>query len=181
MKELTTLKTMKEIKIMSNPIRMRVLKNYHIYGKPATVKQMAVFMEEVPANIHYHVKKLLEINILELHHTESINGIIAKYYIPTSKYIKIEDESGSLNSNYVNEKEILVSNLFDENKVEFIDSMRNSNEENNGRLISSTLKLTEEEYNEMLKYLEDKVKNNRTESSEDRKSYLFFSGLIETK
>lgn len=57
--------------------------------KPATVKQIADKLGEVPANIHYHVKKLEKSNIVSLDHTEEIRGIIAKYYKPTAERFEI--------------------------------------------------------------------------------------------
>jgi len=182
MKDCITLKTMHEIKIISNPIRMRVLRNYYAYGKPATVKQMAQYMDEVPANIHYHVKKLVEIGILALHHTESVNGITAKFYLPTAKSIKIEDENNTINDGYINEKEIIISNIFDESKQVFVQSMRaSSDEEEQGTLVATRIQLSQNEYHDVLKYITDLVEKKREEETSDEKEYLFFAGIIETE
>lgn len=176
MKECITLKTMNEIKIISNPIRLKVLRNYYAYGKPATVKQMAVYMGEVPANIHYHVKKLVEIKILELHHTENVNGITAKFYIPTAKSIKIDDENNTIEGGYINEKEIIVSNVFDESKTEFLKSMRISSEDEKGTIVASKVRLTKKEYQEVI----DFISKLAAKKDGDDQEYLFFSGIIET-
>lgn len=186
MKDYITLKTIKEIKIISNPIRMNVIKNYYLYGKAATVKQMAVYMNQVPANIHYHVKKLVEINVLVLDHTEMINGITAKFYIPTAKIIKIED-SNSLEGGYLGEKEIIISNIFDENKLDFIQYMRKKKkDENIGSIRTSRLSLTHLEYLDLEKlindYVEENMIENQTENiNEDKKEYLFFNAVIEIR
>lgn len=167
---------MNEIKIISNPIRLRVLRNYYAFGKPATVKQMANYMGEVPANIHYHVKKLVEIKVLELHHTENVNGITAKFYIPTAKSIKIDDENNAIEGGYINEKEIIVSNVFDESKTEFLKSMRSSTNEEEGTIVASKIKLTEIEYKEVL----DFITKLAEKKDGDEQEYLFFSGVIKT-
>jgi DNA-binding transcriptional ArsR family regulator len=179
MKDCITLKTMKEIKIISNPVRMKVLRNYYAIGKPSTVKQMAVYMNEVPANIHYHVKKLVEIEVLELHHTESVNGIIAKFYLPTAKVIKIEDEDSGLADGFIDEKEIVVSNVFDETKQDFIKAMRRESEHDESTLISKKMKLTEEQYMEILEYISKVAKSEYDIEDENTSEYLFFSGIIE--
>lgn len=172
---------MNEIKIISNPIRMRVLKNYYMIGKPATVKQMAIFMGEVPANIHYHVKKLLEIHVLELDHTESVNGITAKFYKPTAKSIKIDDENNTISDGYINEKEIIVSNIFDDGKKEFLKSLKaHRNDEEKGTLFASSIELTESEYEEIVTYITDLVENKRVTDDDTKKKYLFFTGIIES-
>lgn len=111
MKEFITLKTMKEIKIISHPMRMKILKQYYGFSKPATVKQIADHMHEVPANIHYHVKKLVEIGVLELDHTEVVNGIVAKYYLPTAQTIKIEDDESAFKPGSISEYDVLISNF----------------------------------------------------------------------
>ncbi len=181
MRDCITLKTMTEIKIISNPIRMRVLRNYYAIGKPATVKQMAVHMGEVPANIHYHVKKLLEIKVLELHHTESVNGITAKFYLPTAKSIKIDDENNTISDGYINEKEIIVSNIFDDGKKEFLKSLRaHKNDEDKGTLFASSVELTEDEYKEVIRYITDIVENKRVSGDDTKNKYLLFTGIIES-
>ena len=181
MKDSITLKTMHEIKIISNPIRMRVLRNYYSYGKPATVKQMATSMGEVPANIHYHVKKLVEINVLVLDHTENVNGITAKFYEPSAKSIKIEDENDTINDGYINEKEIIISNIFDESRNEFLNCMRQkSEEENSGTIISSKIKLSDEEYESVIDYITNLVNTKKESEEKSKKTYLFFSGVIES-
>lgn len=180
MKDYITLKTMQEIKIISNPIRMRVLKNYYAIGKPATVKQMAQFMGEVPANIHYHVKKLVEIKVLVLDHTESVNGITAKFYIPAAKTIKIDDDNHTMGDGIINEKEIIVSNIFDDGKKEFLKALRARQEEQDaGTLLARTIELTEDDYKKVIDYVTDLVVNNEPSEDEKNKKYLFFTGIIE--
>ena len=80
---------MKEIKAFSDPYRMMIMKQYYKLARPATVKQIADEMGEVPAKVHYHVKKLESVGILKLKHTKEINGIIAKFYEPTAQTFKV--------------------------------------------------------------------------------------------
>lgn len=72
--------TAKEIKMIYDPYRLRILKTFHDCDTELTVKQMAVKLDEAPNKVHYHVKKLYDFGVLELVRTENINGIIAKYY-----------------------------------------------------------------------------------------------------
>jgi len=80
MNKIRKIETDEEIKIFSDPYRMRIINTYIKVGEPLTVKGVADQMGEVPAKVHYHVKKLLRIHILVLDHTKIINGITAKYY-----------------------------------------------------------------------------------------------------
>lgn len=177
MKNIITLKDSKEIKIISNPIRMKVLKNYYTYGQPATVKQMALHMHEVPANIHYHVKKLLEINVLELHHTETVNGILAKFYTPAAKTIKIEDQESSNETGIISERELVLSNLFDDAKSDFVYQMGKHGDDD-GVMVSTHLKLNEEEYEAFKDYISTFAENKKTNEDSRAKDYLFFCGIV---
>ncbi len=182
MKEQITLKTQNELKIISNPLRMKILKSYYSYGKAATVKQMAVYMNLVPANIHYHVKKLVEIGVLELNHTDQINGIIAKYYLPVAKSIKIEDEDNSLSPDCINEKEVIVSYLFDTAKGEFIECLRaKSHEENIMKLSYSSIKMTRNKFEEFRVKLEEFIESYSDDDNDEAKEYLLINGIIESE
>lgn len=91
-----TLSSIEQIKAYADPYRMKIISEFYELKKPATVKQIADKMDEVPAKIYYHVKKLEKAGILKLSHTEEINGIIAKYYELTA-------EDFSLSSKDVND------------------------------------------------------------------------------
>lgn len=80
------LQTEEEIKIFADPYRNRIVKAFNESPVPLTVTKVAEIMGEVPANVHYHLKKLLKINVLELDHIKVIKGINAKYY-------RLKDES----------------------------------------------------------------------------------------
>lgn len=87
------IQTDEEIKIFSDPYRMKIINAYIKAGKPLTVKGVADLMGEVPAKVHYHVKKLLSVDILALDHTEVINGITAKYYKLTTENFSVAYEN----------------------------------------------------------------------------------------
>lgn len=177
MKKMITLKNPKEIKIISNPIRMKVLKNYYTYGQPATVKQMAVHMNEVPANIHYHVKKLLEIHVLELHHTETVNGILAKFYVPTAKTIKIDDETNPDKSAIISERELVLSHLFDDAKKDFVLQMSQQGDED-ALMVSTKLSLSQEQYFEFKNFIEKLTSESNGQDYQNKKDYLFFCSIV---
>lgn len=79
------LRTQDEINLGFHPYRVRILMKYYDLDRPMTVKQVATELGESPAKVHYHVKKLVNGDLLELIKTELINGITAKFYFP--KYI----------------------------------------------------------------------------------------------
>jgi hypothetical protein len=58
---------------------------------------------------------------------------------------------------------------------------KTSEEENAGTLVSSKIKLNEDEYEDIINYITKIVKNKKENDGEDRKSYLFFTGIIESE
>jgi hypothetical protein len=162
-------------------MRMKILKQYYGFSKPATVKQIADHMKEVPANIHYHVKKLVEIAVLELDHTEVVNGIVAKYYLPTAQTIKIEDDESSLKPGSISEYDVLISNFFDENKKSFLDqTTKDSSKSKELALISKTLYLSDKEYDDFVDYFKE-ISTKYKDPKEGKKPCIFFGGLVDIK
>lgn len=72
--------TDEEIKMVFDPYRLRIIYNVEKSNEPLTVKQIAAILEEPANKVHYHVKKLVDFGYFKLVKTETINGIIAKYY-----------------------------------------------------------------------------------------------------
>ncbi|MGE5631847.1 MAG: helix-turn-helix domain-containing protein [Caulobacteraceae bacterium] len=84
------LTTMDEIKTFSDPFRIKVLLTFGDGEEPLTVKQISVKLGEVPAKVHYHVKELERIGVLEIVDTREKSGILEKYYLPTAQSFKID-------------------------------------------------------------------------------------------
>jgi hypothetical protein len=91
-KGIRVIKTKEEFKIFADQYRMKIIDVYAEKNIPMTVKMVADYMKEVPAKVHYHVQKLLKINILSLDHIEVINGINAKYYTLNDNSFRIDIE-----------------------------------------------------------------------------------------
>ena len=86
------LKTDKEVRIGFDPYRMRILEAYFIRKTPMTAKQVADILSEHHSKINYHIKKLYDIDLLEVAYTKSINGITAKFYRLKYQNILIDKE-----------------------------------------------------------------------------------------
>lgn len=194
MKKVKELKTIEEVKIFSDPYRMKILECIEKCGKPVTVKQIGIAMEEKPSKVHYHVQKLLKIDILELHHTETINGIIAKYYVPTA-----EEFSVSLNSNEkkaLGKSEIqqMLSNFFKQAEESFVSQIIKSEEykkkhglddlpekkRSNGILLAESLYMDEEEQLKVKKQLQEIFQKYSKKQNENQvKVETFFAYMEE--
>lgn len=74
------LHTAEAIETYIHPFRAKIMRVMRETGRPMTVKEIADAMGQTAARIHYHVQKLLAIDVLRLDHTRLVNGIVAKYY-----------------------------------------------------------------------------------------------------
>lgn len=83
------LKDPKVIKTFTHPICGKVFITMRRFGQPMTVKMIADALDMKHGNVFYHVKKLVDIDLLRVERTESINGIIAKYYVRNYDHVHI--------------------------------------------------------------------------------------------
>lgn len=169
MKDAIVLKTPEEIKIYSDPYRLKIFGYFQTMAHPATVKEIADMMEEVPAKVYYHVKKLESIGLLKLVETREIKGIIAKYYEAFSGDINIgiKEMDPSLKKVSLNATQTLINNFYDMNKQNFLKNMGLDGEESRkGTLRATELYMTQEEVESLqseLFQLLDRYQNKRTE------------------
>ncbi|WP_425448481.1 ArsR/SmtB family transcription factor [Dethiothermospora halolimnae] len=182
------LTTEEEIKAFSDPYRLKILSHYHRLNEPATVKQIADKMEQTPAKVHYHVKKLEKAGILELSHTKEVNGIIAKYYKPTAGDFQINNKEidNSIRNVMLNESQKMIANIYDNSKeyvVRSFDKYRNTKK---GELKSSSgvvggteIYLTDKEHEEFLEYIDKFVEKHQNKGPSNKKVYHFFRALFE--
>lgn len=184
MKDVIRLNTMDEIKAFSDPFRYKILMCFYRKKQPATVKEIAVAMNMVPANIHYHVKKLEKVGILELVYTKEINNIIAKYYQPTAETFEInyDDELAKSSRQLVlAESKQIIQQIYDDSKDVFLENMGDSIKKTKGTLSMDGLYLTDEEAIEFREYIQTFVTAHNTEDRqvENLRNFHCFFSIIE--
>jgi DNA-binding transcriptional ArsR family regulator len=74
------LKTKKDLDVYINPRRQELLRVMQIENKPVTPKELSRKMGISSSSVQYHIQKLLGLGVIELHHTEIIRGITARFY-----------------------------------------------------------------------------------------------------
>lgn len=92
-----------EVKVFTDPYRLRIIDTFYESSLPLTVKGVADAMGEVPAKVHYHVQKLLAIELIELDHIEVINGINAKYYKLITDEFVLDISRKNQEKNYISQ------------------------------------------------------------------------------
>ena len=183
-KDTRIISTGEELKIFSDPYRMEIINTYRSQDKALTATGCANIMGENPAKIHYHVKKLLKINILALDHVKVINGINAKYYkLPKPNFtIRLKDEEQQKMYSSLNKVESIVVNLIDTFKSNFIKAAQKAiddkvkDETEVGRVGTTELYLSKEDYKKLKVDLYDLLEKYDT-IDESKKKYYFLGGI----
>lgn len=186
MEEKIILTTLEEIKAFSDPFRYKIMMSFYKIKEPATVKEIAVAMNEVPANVYYHVKKLEKVGILKLMYTKEIKGIIAKYYEPTAATFDIEFPSELADSSkklLLAESQLMLAQLYDESKNIFLEHLSYdtiTKEKTKGVISMDYLYLTDAEamdFNDYIKNFMDKHQFKNKNINDLKKFHCFFSNV----
>lgn len=181
MKKTKVLSTIEQVKAYNDPYRMEILLNFYKLKHPATGKEIADIMGEVPSKVHYHIKKMEKAGILELADTKEINGIIAKYYQPTAEEFEIKNEYIDENSKKVMLDEVgkAISKIYDTAKFEYLDQLKKNKDSGSKKAgfieYTGEIYLTDEERDEFRKYLNKFAESNSDKASEKKRHKLFCS------
>lgn len=149
--------TRKQLEIYMNPQRQRLLKHMDIKGEPVTAKQLSDLMGISPSSVTHHLKKLEEIGLITLDHTESIHGICAKFYKKIPAIVNLKgDAQDDLNS----ERTLLADYLMNDTWNGFKNYMKNPDTESDskepaGDAINGILYLTKEEAEQVKQLIMD--------------------------
>lgn len=177
----------KAIKIFANTYRREILNIFNHSEEAMTVKEIADKIKEQPSKVHYHVKQLINIDLLKLDHTEVINGIVAKYYVPKYDVVKIALSELS-SEQYITHSDILV-NTFNKYSEHFkkelsnhIEHVRELHKAKQDPLMMrmQNLHMNEIEYEEFIKHM-DNLLEKYTEKKENTNKYSVIFGAIRTK
>ena len=78
--EIVNLDTREKQNAFMNPARQDILRLLQLAGRPMTPKELADKMGISASSVTFHIKKLAELGVVALDHTEQIRGITARYY-----------------------------------------------------------------------------------------------------
>lgn len=179
--ETITLKTLEEIRIFSDPYRMDIIDEFQRLDRPATVKEIADIMGEVPAKVYYHAKKLMSIGLLTLNHTQQINGITAKYYQAFQGTIAVKrSETDTPTQNVLSETQKLLGDIYEKNKQRFLSMVSIDNSK--AHISNQTVYLTKEEVEQFLEMINQFCENHKQpQSHTEQDKYEFFTSIVKEK
>jgi hypothetical protein len=163
-KKTIKLTTQEDLKVFMSPQRQKLLRHMRMAGEAVTSKAVADMLEISTSSAQFHIRKLEKLDIVELDHTEKINGILAKFY-------KIGNINVSIGSNISddlsNERYITMQNLIKgtfDGLIEFYE-LGESNEEmaNHSEFINGFINLTHDDSQELLRMIREFIEIHENE------------------
>lgn len=158
--------SIKKHKIYVDPIRQEIIKAYRQSEKALSVKMIADIISMPHSKVHYHTKKLLEIDALYLVKTDKINGIIQKYYSLNFDIVNFitSDENNYKGDVFSSELNQAFKEKFDSHWKEFSEAASKVNdvEKTYGvQVIHDTIYLTDDERHDIVNMLMDYLKDHK--------------------
>lgn len=92
LRDIFFLNNLAAVKAIADPQRVKILEI--LIRQQATVQQIAGYLQESPAKIHYHVRELLKHGVIELVQTVEKKGILEKYYRALARNYYIDQALG---------------------------------------------------------------------------------------
>ncbi len=87
--------SLEQQKLLASAVRIKIL--HVLSDTPHTAKQVADLIGETPGNVHYHMQRLFNGELIELDHTHEVGGIIEKYYKSIGTRFKHQPTEGKWN------------------------------------------------------------------------------------
>lgn len=168
-KKTITLSTQEDLKIFMSPQRQKLIREMRISGSPMTPKSIADMLGISPSSAQHHIKKLMQLGLIELDHTKLVNGIQARYYkltdVNVSIGMQLQDELSDERNIIMQNRLINVLHGFrklSDAKIPF------DSKQNYGDFSSGVLHLTPSDSKELLDIIRNYISTHetRTEDSE---------------
>ncbi|WP_151759375.1 ArsR/SmtB family transcription factor [Dictyobacter vulcani] len=90
MDEVYELQNLEQLRAISDALRVSILRI--LRDRPMTTKQLGDHLEMAPAKVHYHVRELEKVGLVQLVETREKGGILEKYYQPIAHSFRVPPE-----------------------------------------------------------------------------------------
>lgn len=171
--ERVTLISKKELDIYMNPMRQKLLRQLSIANIPMTPKMLADKLQISASGVQHHIKKLMLLGLIELDHTEIINGITASFYKPAQVTVQIGlTQSDAL----AEQREVLIQDSiaqvydgFQKQMKKRID-LQGDNDPDNlqkwGDILSGVVHLSEQQSNSLMKLITEFIEQHSASTAD---------------
>lgn len=82
--------SIEQAKLLGSALRIKIIAAIEEDAK--TSKQVAVEINESPGNVHYHMKKLYEGDLIKLVEEKQVGGVVQKYYLARATTFSSDQE-----------------------------------------------------------------------------------------
>ena len=120
------LRSEKELRIYSLPLRQRILKEMHLLGRAVTAKEIADRLAITPSAASHHLKQLMSIGIVEPDHVQVVRGIQARY-------LRLAEVTVSIGQQYADTLAPLKDELVKSGLMSALNGFMRTVEKNRGR------------------------------------------------
>lgn len=162
-----TLTTKEELNIYMSPTRQQLLRQLSIANAPMTPKMLSEKLSISASGVQHHIKKLMSLGLIELDHTEVINGITASFYKPTQVTVQI---GLARDDGLAQQREVLVQDII----AQVLDGFRTNMKKRAqitgesdpaklkkwGDILSGIAYLNDEESSELIENIEDFIEQH---------------------
>lgn len=169
------LATKNELSIYMNPVRQELLHILSTGKNPMTPKMLADKLHISASGVQHHISKLLSLGLVELDHTEIVNGITAKFYKASLVTVQIglqyEDELTSQRQALVQESIARTYDRFRAHMMEIKKQMGTSDAASLsqwGDVLTGVMYLGKKESGELMKIIADYIENHSAPSPEKK-------------
>ncbi|WP_291580349.1 ArsR/SmtB family transcription factor [Clostridium sp. UBA6640] len=182
MEDRKVLTTLEEVKAISDPFRYKIIITLIDMNEPASVRQIADKMNEMPSKIYYHIKKLESVGIIQTVDNKQIKGNGTKYYELLARNFEIrcsEEIDEPYKIMHLALEQRMISNFYDNNKEVFLSSTNRDLQGAGGTIMSKSIYLAEEEVDEIIYLMRNFLKNHKEEDAKKLKYHSFFTIIEE--
>ena len=181
MEEIHFIDRLDQIKALSDPLRVRILEA--LTHSEMTTKQAADLLGEPPTKLYRHVETLHNAGLIELVRTNTVNGIVEKYYRAIASTIRVDQDlftSGAPGEALQTATDAMI-HLLETTMAEFRHTMQEKIEGQKDHSVTihqTTITATELEakkFNDKLKRLADEFKSTDLADGEMR---YRFTGIV---
>jgi DNA-binding transcriptional ArsR family regulator len=178
MRETYEIETVEQMRAISDMLRIRIINTLEKQAMTAT--QLGEELGLAPSKVHYHVRELEKVGLLELVETREKGGILEKYYQPIAREISMKK---ALLSSPPDEVEASFREILDQIAGGFLRAFRQSREQEdseayNGMTISlEHLYLTREEHHNLMSQFNELAKPFEARRGIEGEKELAFSLL----
>jgi predicted transcriptional regulator len=159
MREHYDIETVEQMRAMADLLRIRIIDL--LRKRAMTVTQLGEELGLAPAKVHYHVRELERVGLLELVETREKGGILEKYYQPIAYEISV---NRMLLSASRDESQAMLRALFDQLSDGYLSAFRRAVENQDTTqadrmvLFLSHLSLTDDEQRQLFAQIDELLK-----------------------